>query len=199
MRKRTAAPAEAGPTDVVTINLVDPTTFPIPDFDVIGTARPTNATVRGILTNTTTGITIASNPASVLCTGANGNWTLHFQGVPPGSYILGVNEEAPDEGADAKNVIVTSAVTLTLNTPIPTTPTTATVTGTNTGTTPVTVSAVLSMSPPKHGKPKQKKISAGANFQFDFDGLPHNKDFTVTVYPIQGSANGAVGKGKTKP
>jgi len=191
-------PAEAGPTDLVTINLLDPTTFPTSNFTVSGTANPTNATVYGILTNTATGTTIPSNPASTVCTGANGDWSLDFLNVPPGTYILGVNEQPSDEGADAKNVIVTSPVTLTIGT-ILTTPTTATVPVTNPGPSPVTVSTVITMSPPKHGKPKHKKINAGQTQNFVFNGLPSNTEFTATAYPIKGLANGAVKKGKTKP
>ncbi|SRR6266496_2884122 len=188
--------SDVGP-DLVTINLPDPTTFPTPNFTVSGTANPTNATVSGILTDTTSGATFASDPPSVLCTGTNGDWTLDFQGIPPGSYILGVNEQPPAEGADAKNVVVTSPVSLTID-PIVTTKTTATVTVTNNSLIPVTVSAVISMSPAKHGKTKHKPIGARKKFDFEFDGLTPNKDFTATAYPIKGLAKGDNKKGKTK-
>lgn len=197
---RGPAHPDVGPTDVVNFNdLTDPLSITAPSFSVSGTANPTNATVSGILTDVASGATFASNPPSVMCTPPTGAWTLQFQNIPPSSYILGVDEQLPNEGANAKNVVVQSPVPVRIN-PISTTPTTATVTGTVTSPGGVNLSAVLSMSPPKHGQPKHQHLGSGAtNFRFDFVGLPRNTDFTVTVYPVKGLASGAIGKGKTKP
>src|SRR5438128_2513012 len=149
---------DVGPLDVVNFDdLTDPITPTAPNFSVSATANPTTATVTGILTDAASGATFASNPPSVMCTGPTGIWILQFQNIPPSSYILGVNEQLPNEGANAKNVIVQSPVIVRIN-PIGTTPTTATVTGTVTSPGGVNVSAVLSMSPPKHGKPKHQHL-----------------------------------------
>lgn len=198
MTRANRPPRNVGPNDRVTINLVDPATFPSPNFDVSGTAVPTNATVSGILTHTTTGATIPANPASVLCTGSNGDWILHFENVPPGAYILGVNEQLPDEGADAKNVNVTTTETVTIGTITPG-QTTATVPVTNNSPSPLVVSAVITTSPPKHGDTKHKRILSTGSHAFKFKNLPSNTEFTVTAYPVKGLAHGAVKKGKTTP
>ena len=197
---RPPRPRDVGPNDFVQINLADPTTFATPTFAVGGTSDPSNAMVSGILTHTTTGATIPSIPASVPCIGPNGDWILQFQNVPPGAYILGVNHQLPDEGADARNVIVTTTETVTIGT-ITTTPTsgtfTATVPVTNNSPSQLTVSAVIAMSPPKHGDTKHKIINSTDTHDFKFKKLPGSTNFTVTAYPIKGLAKGAVKKGTT--
>jgi hypothetical protein len=197
--QRTVHPDVAPPDDVFFNDTTDPLPITTPNFAVSGTAIPSNATVSGILTDVASAATFASNPPSVLCSGPNGAWTLQFQNIPPSSYVLGVNEQLPNQGAKAKIVNVSSPVVVRLD-PIVTTPTTATVTGTVTSPGGVNLSAVLSMSPPKHGKPKHQHVGSGTtNFRFDFDSLTPNTDFTVTVYPIKGLASGPSKKGKTKP
>jgi hypothetical protein len=186
--------------DSVTINLADPTDFGTPDFTVDGTAVPTDATVRGILTNKADGSTIQSGP--VTCdSGDNGHWVLSFSNIPPGAYILSVVEDNPNSGADSKNVNVIAATILTLNNPssIPATSNTATATVNNTGSSPVTVSAVISQSPQKHGRPRKQTIAGGSSADFLFSGLTSNTPFTVTAFPLRGNAQGAIGTGKTKP
>src|SRR5262245_30423863 len=76
---------DVGPTDFVRFNdLTDPLVVAASTFTVTGTASPSTATVNGILTDTASGATFASNPASVTCVA--GTWHLDFQSIPPGSY-----------------------------------------------------------------------------------------------------------------
>ena len=187
--------------DQVTINLLDPTSFSTSDFSVTGTARPNNATVFGTLTNKDTNATIQSTPPSAVCTPnavdpTFGDWTLDFKNVPPGAYILGVNEQAPDEGADSVNVDVTTAIAMSIDT-LTTTTNTATAVVSYTGPGTILVSAVIAMSKPAHGKPKHQKIDNTATKAFKFEGLASNTPLTVTAYPVKHHAKAASRKGKT--
>jgi len=94
---REGSPRRSADGGVVTIGLADPTSFSAPDFTVSGTARPNDSTVFGTLTEKNTGARFTSNPPSVPCTmdpvdAQIGNWTLSFQSIPLGFYVLGVNE-----------------------------------------------------------------------------------------------------------
>ena len=130
------------------------------------------------------------------CTPSLPNWTLHFESVPPGSYILSVNEVAGHDGADAKNITVASAIALNIDSVSPG-PTSATATVSYAGPGTVTVSAVISMSPPHHGTPKKKDITSTTTATFTFNSLPRNTNFTITAIPISGFATGASKKSKT--
>lgn len=199
-----AADVELGP-DIVTIDLTDdPAIFTTSSFTVTGTARPNNATVFGTLINRAVVIpgpvpnpipgTIPANPPSVVCTPSAsdptlGIWSLQFQNVPPGNYVLGVNEQLPSEGADAANIDVTAPVVVTLS--VTTTPTTITATVTNTSTTEQSVSTVIVASKPEHGDHKHQRIPGGASRPFRFAHRP-TSGLLVVAFPVGQRAKGAV-------
>src|SRR5260370_26651196 len=88
---------------------------------VTGTASPDDAVVRGTLTvknDANQPLPGAGGPAAgtipatgpVTCSG--GDWSLQFENVPPGNYIISVNEELPSEGAAAANLDVTAQIVI---------------------------------------------------------------------------------------
>jgi hypothetical protein len=152
-------------------------------FSASGSGSPDGATVTGILTDTATGATIQSNPASAQIT--QGTWNLSFQNVPAGSYVLAVNETDPNNGADAVNITVNSVVGVTMNNPT-FSGNTATVTGNCDSAT--TISAVIASSRPKFGNPVKQK--GKPTYKVTFSGLTSGTIYTMTVYPIRDHASG---------
>ena len=103
-------PIPKAPDSVTITPLGGTDPFPIqPPFSVNGTGTPDGATVVGLLTATSDGSTIQSDNTAQISSQMWGPIT--FSAVPPGTYKLAVNEQAPNEGADAINVVVLPAAT----------------------------------------------------------------------------------------
>jgi hypothetical protein len=144
-----------------------------------GSGEPDGSAVIGILTETTTGVTIQSNSTI----GAPpSTWNLGFQNVPAGSYVLAAQQIDPLTGADAINITVDSVVPPIVIRPI-TPGSTTIVTGTCDDATHI--SGVVSSPKPKHGTPRTQIGST--NFMIRFTGLTSG-NHTVTVFPIRGGA-----------
>ncbi len=181
---------------------------------VTGTASPDDAVVRGTLTvknDANQPLPGAGGPAAgtipatgpVTCSG--GNWSLQFENVPPGNYIISVNEELPSEGAAAANLDVTAQIVISV-TVAPGDITSATVDAvvTNNSGRELTVSAVAVQSPPKHGDKNHKRLPARTSVIFNFTGLTANKDVLISAFATNlpsthKYAQGGVLKVKTKP
>jgi hypothetical protein len=96
--------------DSVTITpLAGTDPYPVqPPFSVSGTGTPDGASVGGVLTATGAATIKSDNTAQI----SSQMWgPITFSAVPPGTYKLAVNEQAPNEGADAINVVVLPAAT----------------------------------------------------------------------------------------
>jgi hypothetical protein len=172
-------PLDSG-TGSVTIQQPGDGTTVTSSFSASGSGGPDNTSVTGILTDTITGNTFQSCPATAVI--QLGSWTLTFQNIPPGTYILAVNGLDPNGGADAVTITIPPTTAGVLTIPAPTTTTTALTVITGTCDPSLIVSAVVTGSKP--AKPGNVAKQGGGSFSFQFFGLakgPHK----VTVYPLK--------------
>ena len=96
--------------DSVTITpLAGSDPYPVqPPFSVSGTGTPDGASVGGVLTATGAATIKSDNTAQI----SSQMWgPITFSAVPPGTYKLAVNQQDPNAGADAINVVVLPAAT----------------------------------------------------------------------------------------
>ena len=187
---------DVGPQFVQIDTPADGTTLTTSNVEATGIARPSNARVFGTLTNKTTGAATQSDPPFVDCVAnasGDGVWSLVFPSIPPGDYLLSVNEGSPNEGADANNITVQLPIVVVVAIGT-TTSTSVTATVSNNSPTLQLVSAVIVASKPKHGDKKHKLIAAHASDTFRFTGLTSGTDYVVTAFAV-----GAIGQGDNKP
>jgi hypothetical protein len=156
-----------------------------PPFSVSGTGTPDGATVVGLLTATSDGSTIQSDNTAQISSQTWG--AITFSDVPPGTYVLGVNEQDPNDGADAINVVVLPDAAVSIDNITPTSASSIDVTGTPSDLN-LAVSGVIAASKPRHGKPHKQR--GKPKYKITFDGLTSGTTYEVTVYPLRDNATG---------
>jgi hypothetical protein len=158
---------------------------PAGNINASGQGSPTGSAVAGSLTDTTTGNTIQCLPSTIGADGVNlTTWNLTFQNVPPGSYVLAVQQTDPSlTGADAVNITVVPVQPIVItNNPAP--GSTTTVSGNCDPNT--VVAGVVSSSRPKHGNPRTQ--SGSKTFTIKFTGVSAGAQ--ITVYALTTAAAG---------
>ena len=118
-----------------------------------------------------------------------GNWqNLTFSDVPPGDYVLAVNELDPDTGADAVSITVSPVSTTSQGSTVtPMSATSAQVTGTPSDAND-TISGMIIGSKPVHGSPDKQK----GPYTITFTKLKTGHKYKIVVYPIRNKSQATV-------